>query len=697
MKTELLRLFGVLSFLMRAAFLAYAVWQAKRGGRAKQVLSPVQVYTVGVFLSVVLLFIPVYYTGYCFGDAYSYIRPVLLAVHNSLRVFILDGDFDIIVKVLKCQPLRLRVLFALHAACLYVIAPVLTFSNVLSLFKNLRGELRYHYHKRKSHYIMSELNAKSVALAKSIREKYQNDAVIVFTDVFEQNEEDDYELLTEVREMNAICLKKDIAHINIFSKKGNVELFLIGEDESENVSQAVKITTELDKKNGENNKKWRIFRRNKYNVKVFVFSQSPSGAYILDSIQYDCLLQHAAGDEYGEKSFKLRRINEKQQLIWNSVPKMKLFEVAQRHNRTLSVLIVGFGSYGSEFFKTLLWYCQFEGYRLEINVVDKQSASEGEKSPVRSQIDRMCPELMRTNCLEQLGEAQYDIQIIPGVDMENADFDDLLHYSGEDAEKKRLSDRLKATNVVLVALGDDDRNIEVAVHVRGLFDRVHGIKAKDSIQWKDEAVDIYAVVYDDHKSGILAKDPAKNVQRNALINHKEVPYHIHFLGGMSAQFRYDNLYDSKLEKCAYAHHRSWVDAEESIYHEWIAAGEQKKVEAHDWYCFDQKTEEAAAQADQWYQRFEYYRLSSIAKELYKREINGNKILKNLTTCSEGGALQTCDCKKCVRRKRSEHMRWNAYTRTIGYMYSDKMRADRAKLHDNLLRWDQLDELDQLKD
>lgn len=259
-------------------------------------LSAIQVYTIRVFASVLAVFIPIYYTSYDFGDAYGVLRPLLIAIHNSLRIFILDGDFDIIVNSLSDQNVALRVCFSLYSAFLYVIAPVLTFSNVLSLFKNLKDEIRYKLIGQKNLYIMSELNDKSIALARSIYNCKKN-VVVVFTDVFEQNEEDDYELLTQARDINAICLKKDVSHLDIASKKGDVEIFLIGNDESENVSQALAITTELNKKNS------------KHNVKVFVFSTKPSAAYIIDSIKYDNLLQHAAEHGYDENCFKLRRID----------------------------------------------------------------------------------------------------------------------------------------------------------------------------------------------------------------------------------------------------------------------------------------------------------------------------------------------------------------------------------------------------
>ena len=128
------------------------------------------------------------------------------------------------------------------------------------------------------------LNSRSVALAKSIRAKDRK-AHLVFTDVYEQNDEPDYELLLEARDLRALCMKKDISHVDLLERKGKVELFLIGGDESENVSQAVKITTELEKLN------------KKKDVKIFVFSRKQSGAYIIDSVRYDRLLADARAME----------------------------------------------------------------------------------------------------------------------------------------------------------------------------------------------------------------------------------------------------------------------------------------------------------------------------------------------------------------------------------------------------------------
>lgn len=683
MKTLFFTVCAAVSFAVGVLFLAYALYVYKKGKRAKRVLSAIQLYTIGTFLSVVLIFIPIYYTDYDFGDTYKFIRPLLLAVNNSFRVFILDGEFDIVVEAVKNQNIFLRVCFTLYAAFLYVLAPILTFSNVLSLFKNITEENRYKLHRYQKHYIMSELNEKSIALAKSIR-KRQKDAVIVFTDVFEQNEEDDYELLTQARDINAICLKKDVSHLDFMSKKGDVEIFLIGNDESENVSQAVKITTKLNQKNC------------KHNVKVFVFSIKPSAAYIIDSIKYDNLLEYASNNNYGEKCFKLRRIDEKHQLIWNTVPKMKLFEIANRNDKKLSVLVVGFGTYGLEFFKMLVWYCQFEGYKLEINIVDKRGKKSGGKNYIESVINRDCPDLLKNNRSDADGDAQYDIRIFSGVDVLTSDFDEILLYEGTDTEKTKDATRLKSTNLAFVSLGDDDLNIEVAIYLRRLFDRVNNVDAKGNISWEDEKVDIYSIVYDDQKSGFVDSDNPMENESNMLVNHRDVPYHVHFIGSMSSQFDYQNIYNAELERSALEHHLGWADIEEKIYNDWKNKG-RSDVDDYPWYFEDEKKPEAVANNKGRYEKYEYFRRSSIAKELYQREIKNNPTMLSQTKCLGDGS-QTCECKNCIRRKKSEHMRWNAYTRGLGYVYKkDKKAYHRAFLHNDLCCWQDLSERDRQKD
>lgn len=677
---------GLISLLINIAGVCYAYVLHRSGDHTKRVLTWPQLYSMWLFAAGVLFFLPLCYKT---SENSTFITPFLMSFLNSLKMFLADGDFELIKKVFQnTEGLAYRY-YNLYAAMLFFTAPVMTFTNILSLFKNIIDEWRFSHWRiiERKRYIMSELNLKSLALARSIRLNDRK-ALIVFTDVFMQNEEADFELLTEARNINAILLKRDISHINIL-RKGNTEIFLVGESEAENVSQAVKITTELNELN------------RKKNVKIFVFSHSGSSAVILDSVKYENLLPKAEGKnlDFNDFKFKLRRVDEKRQLAWRTVSRMNVFEIAKHSpDGEINVLIAGMGSYGMEFFKTLIWFCQFEGVKINITIVDKEADGDDGKRSVASVINHNCPDLLKYNRCEEDGEAQYDIEIIPGIDMQNDTFENIVFYRGADERKRALAQRIKKCDIAIISLGDDDLNIETAINLRQIFDKIHMFKPSENTKMEQEAVDIYAVVYDEQKSGALHSNDA-TIENTFLRNCKNEPYHIKFIGSMSDQFKYENIYDEELEKNAYYHHRSWVDVDFEIYGELIKKenSEEKIREYREKINYlkenelttDKKNKDRTS-----YEKYEYFRLSSMAKEIYIRALNES--FKDEISCSVGG-LRSCECEGCVRRKKSEHMRWNAYMRSIGYSYRRGQRSDRARVHSDLVSWHELSYFEKMKD
>ena len=606
---------------------------------------------------------PVYFTAYDYGDGKAlFLRPILLSFYNALRMFILESDYAELRDMVRGVSEWHHAFYMLYIALLSVIAPILTFTSVLSLFKNFRGMMRFALSRKKKIFIMSELNEKSLILAKSIKSdpRFTN-ALIVFTDVFPKEEEREYEMLGEAKKLDAICLKMDVTQLNIYSKKADIEVFLIGSDESENVEQAIRITTDLNEKN------------DKENVKLFVFTVKESNGYILDSVRYDNLLERAAQKGFGEGTFKLRRIDKIRQVVWNTLPDMHVFDLAQKKNKTLSVLILGMGLYGIEFFKALIWYCQFEGYKLKMTIVDNRTEGTDGKKGIRSAIEHRFPDLLRYNRSEVDGDAYYDVEIIEGVDMSGSVFDSLAVYDGVDEKLNLLARRIKSTDIAIVSLGDDEMNIDTSIGLRTLFDRIHGFNAKETTNIEDEKVQIYSVVYNERKSGLLHN--AGTEDSGFLINHSNIPYNIHFIGSMTSQFKYDSIYDPALEAAAKMHHLGWVDVEAKI------SEKTQKDGGAPVSRLKTKNEER-------FEHFEYYRLSSIAKELHRRAIVSNEELRSQTVCNKGGG-ENCRCEKCLKAKKSEHRRWNAYTRLLGFVYLKNEKRVRAMQHNSLTGWEDL--------
>ena len=105
-----------------------------------------------------------------------------------------------------------------------------------------------------------------------------------------------------------------------------------------------------------------------------------------------------------------------------------------------------------------------------------------------------------------------------------------------------------------------------------------------------------------------------------------------------------------------------------------------------------------------FERFEYYRLSSVARVLHAR-LRGSLTAMGLMPSFDDAPADNakkhdpqkrlCRCSACQANRVSEHMRWNVYMRTGGYRLGE--RRDRALTHNNLIPFDRLDPVEQAKD
>jgi hypothetical protein len=171
---------------------------------------------------------------------------------------------------------------------------------------------------------------------------------------------------------------------------------------------------------------------------------------------------------------------------------------------------VGLGGYGMESLKTLVWYGQMDGYRLKIDAFDRDAHAS-------ARVAYLCPEIMdeRYNHQYVSGEACYSVRVHDQMEV------------GTDAFVRETS-KLTEASFVLVSLGNDDLNIETAVSLRALFERMH-IKPT-----------IYAVVHNDRLAECL-KD---------LTNYRGQPYCIRTIGGLQASYSEKVILHSELEKDA---------------------------------------------------------------------------------------------------------------------------------------------------
>lgn len=452
----------------------------------------------GVFVAAFFMFMPTHLSTAELSGI-GYLRATLLSVFNSIQVFTAGCEFGNVVENMVQCPEWLTVIYQAWISIIYVIAPMFTIGVVLSLFKNISAYLKYLRAYFKEVYVFSELNDKSLVLAGDIKNKNKK-AAIVFTDVFEDNEEKIFELIEQSKKIGAIRFKKDILVVDFkkHSGKKNISFFAIGNNETENLNQALKLINNY---------------RERENTHLYVFSTRIESELLLTAID--------------KGKVKVRRINEVQSLVNRILYERGevLFESAMdtgNGSKNISAIVVGMGHHGTEMVKSLSWFGQMDGFSIEINAFDKDELAEAKF------ID-LAPELMSSdyNGVRIEGEAQYKISVHSGLDVQTVDFTN---------EVKKI----KNATYIMIALGDDDVNINTAVNLRMHFARIglHPI--------------IQAIVYNSQQKKAL----------EGIKNYRGQEYDIEFIGDMESSYTADVIIDSELEEDALSRHLKWGKEEE---------------------------------------------------------------------------------------------------------------------------------------
>ncbi len=452
----------------------------------------------GVFISALFMFLPVHsatspqtFLGGC--------RAFLLSVFNSMQVFALGCEFAIVEESISYCTEWLETGYRVWASLLFVVAPIFTFGFVLSLFKNISAYFKYLSAYYKDVYIFSELNDKSLVLANDIKNN-NTAASIVFTDVFEENDEKTYELIEGAKEIGAICFKKDILVVDFkkHSKNKSIFFFAIGSNETENLNHSLKLIEGY---------------KNRPSTNVYVFSTGIESELLLTAV------------DKGE--VKVRRVNEVQSLINRVLYEGGdiIFDSAREGAdgmKKISAVVIGMGRHGTEMVKALTWFGQMDGYSIEINAFDKDPLAE-------EKFISLAPELMSHdyNGVIVEGEAQYKINIHPKFDVDSISFV---------KEIEKITD----ATYVMIALGDDDVNIKTAVNLRMYFERmkIHPV--------------IQAIVYNSEQKRALC----------GIKNYRGQEYDIDFIGDMESSYTADVIIDSALEEDALLRHLKWGKEDE---------------------------------------------------------------------------------------------------------------------------------------
>lgn len=495
----------VLSAAILALAIVFSIVTARKPYHSSRLITPSRVLAVGVFLAGWVLFFPHYFSEFAEQALFSRLWETFwISAHHTVRLFVIDTDFGEIFASATAAGLDA---YAILGTILLILAPIMTAGVILSFFRNFVSYTKCFTHRTSDAYIFSDLSEKSLALAKDLKKTHKN-ALLIFTDVFEEENETSYDLREHARELGAVCFRKDISTLNLrfFSKASSLYFFVIGEDEAENVKQVFALTS-VDGPYAEREK-----------VFLYVFTTEKESELLLSNLPQTSIRMRRVDDI---RSLVLRNLYDSgEKLFSGAVP-------APDGIKHIRALVVGTGGHGSEMIKALSWYGQMEGYRLEIHAIDADPHA-------RDRFTLLAPGLMspKNNGVYVKGEAYVKIIFHDGISTEDARF------------TRALDTIVDPPTFVFVSLGDDARNVRAAVYLRQYFLQRH---CPDPT--------IQAIVYDSQN---------RNILRDAE-NWKKQRYNIEFIGAREEVYSERVILRQDLEEDALVTHKSYGGSIEDFY------------------------------------------------------------------------------------------------------------------------------------
>ena len=366
---------------------------------------------------------------------------------------------------------RIAFVYGIYASSLDLLAPI---SGGLALFSALAAffpKIRLRISAFKKQYYFSELNERSLALAKSIvkmEKNFWSRPVLVFTDTYlDDEDEKSSELYQEAKKLGAICLNDDLIYLDIRSYKGK-EIFLMDEIESDNI----KALSELSCRGASSMLK---------ETSIYIFYQDDSYALVEKKI-CEKFIDRFTDKDAPETTCApvITRVKEYENLILNLLVKKPLvYPLIQNYKsdknikytdkNEFNLTIIGCGKIGMQMLLSSSWCGQFYGYKLNINVV-----SEMEEEKFKDSLNNTCPEFIASTIKnnpilkvykdetpEESAEHEPYFRLRYGeCDFNNISAVDIECKSISDEEEKPFN--ILESDYFVIALGSDELNMASA-------------------------------------------------------------------------------------------------------------------------------------------------------------------------------------------------------------------------------------------
>ena len=302
-----------------------------------------------------------------------------------------------------------------------------------------------------------------------------------------------------------------------------VRLFLIKENEKENLSDALSVHASLDSISA---------AAAAASVSVFVFSSSEVTRTVLDSLDF--------GDT------ELRLIDPAEAAVWNLMYDHPLYEMRDRlQDEEVRVLIVGNGPDIPEIIKTVYWCGRMRLFRMKMNMIG------ADMSHIETEITFRCPGLFTQTMQENLDMRQRGLitpELYLPLRLTRA------HYMQADTSTEAFEIALNKcldSNYIIIDEGDDEATLRTAMAVRAHFIRKHVLNdefLKSGNTGVTKLPGIYVHIHDDRLADIV---PQLAVEGHPADPGNDELAFVPF-GSLRSVYNAKNIVDDPLEKLAKA-------------------------------------------------------------------------------------------------------------------------------------------------
>lgn len=285
---------------------------------------------------------------------------------------------------------ELHILLQLYKWILYSAAPVLGGAVIYDVIAGVSPYLQLFFRRRRTLYVFSALNRKSLCLAGSIAEDTEKSGrpVLVFADCPVSGESGgDAELRRFAKEIKAICLPDKLANCRGLDRAGQCVFFLLACDAGGELDEIRNLCT-----------LWELLAvkthcwPKKRGCRIFSFSND---AAVIDSIRACKKDYEEQWKEEGAERITLHVVREHVRCAYTLMDQHPLFAGLEekRPGEPLRVLIVGSTPLARELLKTVFWCGQILDHPLCLAAAD---AREDAGCDAESLLNGECPELIKS-------------------------------------------------------------------------------------------------------------------------------------------------------------------------------------------------------------------------------------------------------------------------------------------------------------